>query len=343
MGGTIRFGKIESRAHTPPARGVKKSTARDGEGRRGWLTAWLRGTEARQPAELADTAAIKMQQTLLLRVWLLAAAAGGAGLATPVPSAGGRPAAITTTAAVSASWPWNWSTVKPFNYGNNGSGMDSAAELRRKARYSMLFTDGSEDQGYNATLGPAWDGQRRLSEQVAAYAAAAPGVPAFLYRPASTIPPTFPQASVVNNSDKQHWWLRDAATGLPTPLTLNLSVPEAAEYWIEEVVGYPYGIKDPHAAGIFVDFGNTFACHPSNHSTLASRQQLFNDTVLAWRRVCAKLNGQGKALVVSMRDHFANTSGSTPLDHTLSTCPYPEDVIFELMAGVEWIAVRSLA
>jgi hypothetical protein len=214
---------------------VKKSTARDGEGRRGWLTAWLRGTEARQPAELADTAAIKMQQTLLLRVWLLAAAAGGAGLATPVPSAGGRPAA--TTAAVSASWPWNWSTVKPFNYGNNGSGMDSAAELRRKARYSMLFTDGSEDQGYNATLGPAWDGQRRLSEQVAAYAAAAPGVPAFLYRPASTIPPTFPQASVVNNSDKQHWWLRDAATGLPTPLTLNLSVPEAAEYWIEEVVG----------------------------------------------------------------------------------------------------------
>ena len=41
-------------------------------------------------------------------------------------------------------WKWDWGSVKPFNYGNNGSGMDSAAELRRKARYSMLFTDGGE-------------------------------------------------------------------------------------------------------------------------------------------------------------------------------------------------------
>ena len=45
---------------------------------------------------------------------------------------------------VTARWKWDWGSVKPFNYGNNGSGMDSAAELRRKARYSMLFTDGGE-------------------------------------------------------------------------------------------------------------------------------------------------------------------------------------------------------
>ena len=46
--------------------------------------------------------------------------------------------------AVTARWKWDWASVKPFNYGNNGSGMDSVAELRRKARYSMLFTDGGE-------------------------------------------------------------------------------------------------------------------------------------------------------------------------------------------------------
>ena len=55
-----------------------------------------------------------------------------------------QPAPAAVGGAVTARWKWDWASVKPFNYGNNGSGMDSAAELRRKARYSMLFTDGGE-------------------------------------------------------------------------------------------------------------------------------------------------------------------------------------------------------
>jgi hypothetical protein len=126
----------------------------------------------------------------------------------------------------------------------------------------MLFTDGSEDGGYNSSYGWRWDGQRLLSQQVAAYAAAAPRVPAFIYRPASSIPVTFTQAKIVNDSDKSSWWLRDATTNLPTTLTLNLSVAAAADYWVGDVIGEPYGYRDPHAAGVFVDFGNTFACRP---------------------------------------------------------------------------------
>ena len=30
-----------------------------------------------------------------------------------------------------------------------------------------------------------------------------------------------------------------------------------------------------------------------------------------------------------------------PADHTLTTCPYPEDVVFELMAGVDWVSHRE--
>ena len=156
---------------------------------------------------------------------------------------------------------------------------------------------------------------------MAAYAAAAPDVPAFLYRPASTIPPTFTQATIANDSDKQHWWIRDATTNLPTPLILNLSVPEAAAFWEDEVIGDPYGYADPHAAGIFVDFGDTFACRPSNHSDLASRQKLFNDTVRAWARVGARLNAHGKAIVVSMRDHFRNTT-TPPLGDRAPSPPF---------------------
>ena len=32
---------------------------------------------------------------------------------------------------------------------------------------------------------------------------------------------------------------------------------------------------------------------------------------------------------------------TSPADHTLTTCPYPEDVIFELMAGVDWVSHRE--
>ena len=37
-----------------------------------------------------------------------------------------------------------------------------------------------------------------------------------------------------------------------------------------------------------------------------------------------------------MRDHFANTTlgAAGGMDHTKASCPYPEDVIFELMQGV---------
>ena len=43
-----------------------------------------------------------------------------------------------------------------------------------------------------------------------------------------------------------------------------------------------------------------------------------------------------------MHDSFKTDSSLTlPADHTLTTCPYPEDVIFELMAGVDWVSHRE--
>ena len=66
-------------------------------------------------------------------------------LALLLPSTEPRGAGLTAAGGVvTARWKWDWGSVKPFNYGNNGSGMDSVAEVRRKARYSMLFTDGGE-------------------------------------------------------------------------------------------------------------------------------------------------------------------------------------------------------
>ena len=50
---------------------------------------------------------------------------------------------------VQQPWPWTWDTVQPLDYGNNASGWDSAAELRHKARYKMLFTDGQVNHGYD--------------------------------------------------------------------------------------------------------------------------------------------------------------------------------------------------
>lgn len=79
-------------------------------------------------------------------------------------------------------WPWafNWSSVQPFNYGNNSSGFDNNRELERKKRYKILFTDNDIDGGYNKTW--RWNEESRMSEQVRQYFVAAPSVPAFIYR-----------------------------------------------------------------------------------------------------------------------------------------------------------------
>jgi hypothetical protein len=44
-----------------------------------------------------------------------------------------------------------------------------------------------------------------------------------------------------------------------------------------------------------------------------------------------------------MRDHFANVTlgAGGGMDHTKETCPYSEDVVFELMGGVQWVAHRE--
>ena len=54
-------------------------------------------------------------------------------------------------------WPWSWDMVQPFDYGNNASGWDSAAELRHKARYKVLFTDGQVNHGYDPAKDWRWD------------------------------------------------------------------------------------------------------------------------------------------------------------------------------------------
>ena len=238
------------------------------------------------------------------------------------------------------AWPWSWEALQPFDYGNNMTGFDNAKQLRSKSRFSLLFTDGGEDYGYAPDKDWRWAEERQMSDQVAAYAYA-DGSPSFLYRPETRIPKSFTQAKCENDSDKASWWLRDPMTGKPQPLWLNVSVPAASDFWVKEIVGGQFGVEDPNAAGIFVDFGNTQACRVSNWSSLASRKTLFNDTVLAWRRAAVDLNRNGKVLIVSMRDHFKNTSNLSSDGHTLSTCPYPEDVIFDLMQGTFWAAHRE--
>lgn len=83
------------------------------------------------------------------------------------------------------------------------------------------------------------------------------------------------------------------------------------------------------------------ACVPSNYTSLHDRQRLFNDTARALRRAAERLNANGKVLIVSLRDHFANTSLPVGLDHTKSTCPYPEDVLFDALDGTVWVAHRE--
>lgn len=97
-------------------------------------------------------------------------------------------------------------------------------------------------------------------------------------------------------------------------------------------IGTPYAYEDPHAAGVFIDGGNP-ACSQNNFTSAAAQRALFNATVLAWREAAIRLNANGKVLIVSMRDHFANVSLLSHLDHTKTTCPYSEDVIFDLMAN----------